>query len=93
MFGACTFKENCTKVHLCQHFVQDNCIFGTKCKRLHHVDEYSRRMLEERGLGSDLIDDLPYLYQNVYRLNAIAAESGACEDPEGLSLWFSYTSR
>ncbi|KAI4880297.1 hypothetical protein NFI96_031723 [Prochilodus magdalenae] len=70
LFGACTFKERCTKVHICQHFVQDDCIFGTKCKRLHCVDEYSRRMLEERGLSLDIIQDLPYLYQNVYRLNS-----------------------
>ncbi|XP_007252441.3 protein mono-ADP-ribosyltransferase PARP12b [Astyanax mexicanus] len=69
MFGACTFKEGCTKVHICQHFVQDDCMFGTKCKRLHCVDEFSRRMLEERGLSADIIQDLPYLYQNVYRLN------------------------
>lgn len=77
-FGACTFKENCTKVHICQHFVQDDCIFGPKCKRLHCVDEYCHRMLEERGLGRDIIQDLPYLYQNFYRLSASAAEAGVC---------------
>ncbi|KAF7693886.1 protein mono-ADP-ribosyltransferase PARP12b isoform X2 [Silurus meridionalis] len=86
LFGACTFKENCTKVHMCQHFVQDNCIFGAKCKRLHCVDEYSRRMLEERGLGNDIIQDLPYLYQNVYRLSASAAEAERISEPISRSL-------
>ncbi|XP_066525570.1 protein mono-ADP-ribosyltransferase PARP12b [Hoplias malabaricus] len=70
LFGACTFKERCTKVHICQHFVQDSCIFGAKCKRHHSFDEYSRRMLEERGLSADNIQDLPYLYQNVYHLKS-----------------------
>lgn len=79
-FGACTFKENCTKVHMCLHFVQDNCIFGTKCNRLHRIDEYSYRMLEERGLGTELIQDLPFLYQNVYRLSSSAADAGECGD-------------
>ncbi|KAG7320462.1 hypothetical protein KOW79_016315 [Hemibagrus wyckioides] len=86
MFGACTFKENCTKVHMCQHFVQDNCIFGTKCKRLHCVDEYGRRMLEERGLGIDVIQDLPYLYQNVYRLSAYTADAERISEPVSRSL-------
>lgn len=57
-------------MHICQHFVQDDCLFGPKCKRLHSIDEHSRRMLEERGLGGDIIHDLPYIYQNVYRLNS-----------------------
>ncbi|MCI4388820.1 hypothetical protein PGIGA_G00090350 [Pangasianodon gigas] len=86
LFGACTFKENCTKVHMCQHFVQGDCIFGTKCKRLHCVDEYSRRMLEERGLGNDIIQDLPYLYQNVYHLSASAADAERISEPISRSL-------
>ncbi|KAG9334945.1 hypothetical protein JZ751_006267 [Albula glossodonta] len=69
-YGACTFKAGCTKLHMCQHFIQDNCMFGHKCKRLHMIDEYGRRMLEERGLSSDIIHDLPYIYKNVYRLTA-----------------------
>ncbi len=76
LFGACTFMECCTKVHICQHFVQDDCLFGPKCKRLHSIDEHSRRMLEERGLGGDIIHDLPYIYQNVYRLNSQTISNG-----------------
>lgn len=92
-FGACTFKENCTKVHMCLHFVQDNCIFGTKCKRLHRVDEYSYRMLEERGLSTELIQDLPLLYQNVFRLSSSAADAGECGALDRSSLCFWCTLR
>ncbi|RXN06098.1 poly [ADP-ribose] polymerase 12-like protein [Labeo rohita] len=77
-FGACTFMEGCTKVHICQHFVQDDCLFGTKCKRLHSINEHSRRMLEERGLGGDIIHDLPCIYQNVYRLNSQTISTDQC---------------
>ncbi|XP_035282849.1 protein mono-ADP-ribosyltransferase PARP12-like [Anguilla anguilla] len=69
-YGACTFKAGCTKLHMCQHFIQDNCMFGHKCKRLHMIDEYGRRMLEERGLSGDIIHDLPFIYKNVFRLTA-----------------------
>ncbi|XP_066580303.1 protein mono-ADP-ribosyltransferase PARP12b isoform X2 [Amia ocellicauda] len=70
LYGACTFKTNCTKLHICQHFVQDNCMFGHKCKRSHMIDEHGRRMLEERGLSGDIIHELPFIYRNVYKLNA-----------------------
>ncbi len=33
-------------------------------------------MLEERGLGGDIIHDLPYIYQNVYRLNSQTISNG-----------------
>ncbi|XP_067283729.1 protein mono-ADP-ribosyltransferase PARP12b isoform X2 [Pseudorasbora parva] len=80
LFGACTFMERCTKVHICQHFVQDDCLFGPKCKRHHGIDEHSRRMLEERGLGGDIIHDLPYIYQSIYRLNSQALNSELISD-------------
>ncbi|XP_018603107.1 protein mono-ADP-ribosyltransferase PARP12b [Scleropages formosus] len=69
-YGACTFKATCTKVHICQHFIQDDCRFGHRCKRLHTIDDFGRRMLEERGLSGEVIHDLPFIYKNVYRLNA-----------------------
>ncbi|KAI7791995.1 protein mono-ADP-ribosyltransferase PARP12b isoform X1 [Triplophysa rosa] len=81
LFGACTFMERCTKVHICQHFVQDACLFGPKCKRQHSIDEHSRRMLEERGLGGDLIHDLPYIYQNVHRLNLQTLQNEVISEP------------
>ncbi|XP_055046797.2 protein mono-ADP-ribosyltransferase PARP12b [Misgurnus anguillicaudatus] len=81
LFGACTFMERCTKVHICQHFVQDDCLFGPKCKRQHSINEHSRRMLEERGLGGDLIRDLPYIYQNVYRLNLQTLQNELISEP------------
>ncbi|KAJ8006463.1 hypothetical protein DPEC_G00107520 [Dallia pectoralis] len=67
--GACTFREGCTKMHMCMHFVQGDCMFGPKCKRQHMIDDHGRRMLEEKGLSGDVIHDLPFIYQNLYRLN------------------------
>ncbi|XP_030006912.1 protein mono-ADP-ribosyltransferase PARP12b [Sphaeramia orbicularis] len=83
--GSCTFKENCTKVHMCLHFIQGLCVFGPKCKKLHTVDEHGRRMLQERGLSSDIINDLPVIYQNIHHLTSAVAEdipdsAGECLD-------------
>ncbi|CAK6984617.1 protein mono-ADP-ribosyltransferase PARP12b isoform X1, partial [Scomber scombrus] len=77
--GSCSFSDTCTKVHLCQHLVQGDCLFGPKCKRLHAVDERRRRLLEERGLSSDIIHDLPIIYRNLHHLTT-ASQSGSGSD-------------
>ncbi|XP_031167127.1 protein mono-ADP-ribosyltransferase PARP12b isoform X2 [Sander lucioperca] len=68
--GACSFQDDCTKVHLCQHFVRGDCIFGLGCKRQHAIDKHGCRMLEERGLGGDIINQLPFIYRNIHHLAA-----------------------
>ncbi|XP_056133324.1 protein mono-ADP-ribosyltransferase PARP12b isoform X2 [Lampris incognitus] len=75
MYGTCTFKDGCTKLHLCQHFVQGYCMFGHKCMRQHVIDQDGCRMLEERGLGGDIIHDLPLIYQNIHQLTALSSSS------------------
>ncbi|CAL8242302.1 unnamed protein product [Merluccius merluccius] len=67
--GTCTFRESCTKMHLCMHFVQGDCMFGSRCQRLHTINQRGRHVLEERGLCSgDIIRNLPIIYQNRHRL-------------------------
>ncbi|XP_075967321.1 protein mono-ADP-ribosyltransferase PARP12b isoform X2 [Anarhichas minor] len=74
LHGGCTFQENCTKVHLCQHFVQGDCVFGLRCNRQHAIDQHGRRMLEERGLSGGVIQELPFIYRNIHHLTAAASE-------------------
>ncbi|XP_071359137.1 protein mono-ADP-ribosyltransferase PARP12b [Trachinotus anak] len=78
--GCCTFQNACTKVHLCQHFIQGDCMFGPKCKRQHAIDEHSRRLLEERGLSGDIIHDLPSIYRNIHHLTTAAATASPSEN-------------
>ncbi|XP_026182644.2 protein mono-ADP-ribosyltransferase PARP12b [Mastacembelus armatus] len=73
--GCCTFQNACTKVHLCQHFVQGDCLFGLKCKRQHAIDEHGRHLLEERGLSGDLIHSLPFIYRNRHYLTTADAST------------------
>ncbi|XP_071776632.1 protein mono-ADP-ribosyltransferase PARP12b [Centroberyx gerrardi] len=82
--GACTFQDKCTKVHMCMHYVQGDCMFGHKCKRQHIIDQHGRLMLEERGLSGDIIHDLPFIYQNIQLLATPSAYSPRENMPDPL---------
>uniref|UniRef100_A0A8C6V016 Poly (ADP-ribose) polymerase family, member 12b n=1 Tax=Neogobius melanostomus TaxID=47308 RepID=A0A8C6V016_9GOBI len=83
--GICSFRETCTKVHLCLHFVQGLCFFGRKCIRQHSIDETGRCMLMERGLSDGLITKLPIIYQNSHRLKlAAAGDSPSSSHSDGI---------
>ncbi|XP_043944097.1 protein mono-ADP-ribosyltransferase PARP12-like [Protopterus annectens] len=68
-YGSCTFKEKCSKLHICQHFLHGACKYGDKCKRFHYLDRNAINMLEEQGLGPTLIVNLLTIYQNNYEIN------------------------
>uniref|UniRef100_A0A3B5LX09 Uncharacterized protein n=1 Tax=Xiphophorus couchianus TaxID=32473 RepID=A0A3B5LX09_9TELE len=68
--GGCRFQDSCSKLHLCQHFLQGVCRFGPRCRRQHAVDQRSQSVLEQRGLSRQLIRDLPVTYRNAQHLNA-----------------------
>ncbi|XP_033881063.1 protein mono-ADP-ribosyltransferase PARP12-like isoform X2 [Acipenser ruthenus] len=75
-FGACTHETKCTKLHICQHFMQGDCRFGSQCKRSHKFDGISWQILKSRGLAPDLIRNLPDIYQNIYSIrNSSTGES------------------
>ncbi|RXN00206.1 Poly [ADP-ribose] polymerase 12 [Acipenser ruthenus] len=74
-YGSCTFKTKCTKLHICQHFLQGNCKFGQQCKRSHKFDANAQKMLEGRGLSAELISNLPSIYNNIYTINCSTGSS------------------
>ncbi|XP_055367846.1 protein mono-ADP-ribosyltransferase PARP12b [Betta splendens] len=77
--GCCTFQDSCTKVHLCQHLIQGDCVFGSKCKRQHAIDEPRRLQLEEKGLSRDVIRKLPSIYRNIHHIDAASDDSTPTE--------------
>ncbi|XP_018545069.1 protein mono-ADP-ribosyltransferase PARP12 [Lates calcarifer] len=79
--GGCSFQDTCTKLHLCQHFIQDDCVFGLRCNRQHAIGDRGRRLLEERGLSGDIIHDLPFIYRNMHHLTAAAQPTENLSDP------------
>ncbi|XP_072256056.1 protein mono-ADP-ribosyltransferase PARP12-like [Pyxicephalus adspersus] len=64
-YGSCTFKTNCNKLHVCQHFLQGDCKFGSQCKRSHDLsEEETRQKLIKWGLAASLLPQILQLYLN-----------------------------
>ncbi|EMP23984.1 Poly [ADP-ribose] polymerase 12, partial [Chelonia mydas] len=67
LYGSCTFKKICTKLHMCQYYLQGECRFGSSCKRSHDIlnlECYEK--LERRGMSPNLIAKLPSIFRNMY---------------------------
>ncbi|XP_015208757.2 protein mono-ADP-ribosyltransferase PARP12-like isoform X2 [Lepisosteus oculatus] len=70
--GSCIFKERCTSLHVCQHYLQGACKFGDNCKRSHKLDID----LDNSPLGDTLSAkntcSLPVIYKNKFRIDSCA---------------------
>ncbi|XP_036441339.1 protein mono-ADP-ribosyltransferase PARP12 isoform X1 [Colossoma macropomum] len=62
--GSCKYQTSCTNLHLCQHFLQDDCKFGAACKRAHSFDATAMKILNGRGLSPENIRNLHKIYKN-----------------------------
>ncbi|KAM4734624.1 protein mono-ADP-ribosyltransferase PARP12 [Anableps anableps] len=63
-FGSCRFTTSCTKLHVCQHFLQDDCRFGPRCKRTHAVDEQGMKLFKR--FSQENIRNLYKIYRNKF---------------------------
>ncbi|TFK02811.1 Poly [ADP-ribose] polymerase 12 [Platysternon megacephalum] len=67
LYGSCTFKKICTKLHMCQYYLQGECRFGSSCKRSHDIFNLEcYEKLERRGMSPNLIAKLPSIFRNMY---------------------------
>jgi hypothetical protein len=49
--GGCQKGEFCMHLHVCTHFINDDCMFQSKCKRLHDLNNQQvRNVLEKHGI-------------------------------------------
>ncbi|XP_059190758.1 protein mono-ADP-ribosyltransferase PARP12 [Centropristis striata] len=62
--GSCRFTTTCTKLHICQHFVQGDCKFGSTCKRTHNLDVQGKKIL--RGFSQENMTNLFEIYRNKF---------------------------
>ncbi|TKS73181.1 Poly [ADP-ribose] polymerase 12 [Collichthys lucidus] len=62
--GSCRFTTTCTKLHICQHYVQGDCKFGSSCKRSHNVDAQGLKIL--KGFSQENITNILQIYRNKF---------------------------
>lgn len=60
--GSCKFTTTCTKLHMCQHFLQGDCTFGSKCKRAHTIDAQGMKLFKQ--YSRENITGLFKIYRN-----------------------------
>ncbi|XP_035013900.1 protein mono-ADP-ribosyltransferase PARP12 [Hippoglossus stenolepis] len=60
--GTCKFSTSCTKLHVCQHFIQGDCKFSSSCKRIHNIDAKGMKILSR--LSQETINNLHEIYRN-----------------------------
>ncbi|XP_051513151.1 protein mono-ADP-ribosyltransferase PARP12-like isoform X2 [Myxocyprinus asiaticus] len=68
--GSCKYKTSCTNLHLCQHFLQDDCKFGAACKRAHRFDAQAQKILNGRGISPENMHKLHKIYKNKFLITS-----------------------
>ncbi|XP_041364219.1 protein mono-ADP-ribosyltransferase PARP12-like, partial [Gigantopelta aegis] len=78
-------NKRCRSLHICRHFLEGTCKFGSYCRRNHSVEESSvMDILEDYGFDVDqhpevILEDLQNFYQNNTSTNIRSSQ------PPGLS--------
>ncbi|XP_036376228.1 protein mono-ADP-ribosyltransferase PARP12-like [Megalops cyprinoides] len=78
--GSCRYKEGCTNLHVCQHFLQGDCKFGAACKRSHTFGPNTMKILSGRGVSPENMRILHEIYKNRFAI-AHHAEKPAGSPP------------
>ncbi|XP_061577373.1 protein mono-ADP-ribosyltransferase PARP12 [Cololabis saira] len=63
-FGSCKFTTSCTKLHVCQHFLQGDCKFGPSCKRVHTINVTGMKLFQR--FSQENIRSLEKIYRNKF---------------------------
>ncbi|TRY82845.1 hypothetical protein DNTS_022058 [Danionella cerebrum] len=85
-YGSCKHKSSCINLHLCLHFLQEQCKFGATCKRAHSFDANALKILKKRGVSEENERQILKLYRNRLLITSPAfrkAETVAVPAPKG----------
>lgn len=92
LHGSCKNNASCVKLHICQHFLEEDCRFGSTCKRAHSFSCNEKPLFQY--FSPENVENLSRLYRN--RLIIAAQESrrdAACSGKEQSLLFKSLLQR
>uniref|UniRef100_A0A3Q3XAI2 Uncharacterized protein n=1 Tax=Mola mola TaxID=94237 RepID=A0A3Q3XAI2_MOLML len=85
LHGSCRFTTSCTKLHVCQHYLQGDCKFGSSCKRTHHFNAHGMKIFQ--GFSEEIIRNLCEIFRNKFIIME-QQEKGATAAPGEEGLFF-----
>ncbi|KAJ8373853.1 hypothetical protein SKAU_G00044330 [Synaphobranchus kaupii] len=69
-YGNCPDQESCRRLHICDRYLRGTCRAGGECSRSHDFFEpHPLKTLQERGVPSELIGSMLFVYQNIQAMN------------------------
>uniref|UniRef100_UPI0037E84CE0 protein mono-ADP-ribosyltransferase PARP12-like n=1 Tax=Semicossyphus pulcher TaxID=241346 RepID=UPI0037E84CE0 len=81
LHGSCKKTTSCYKLHVCQPYFQDNCKFGSSCKRTHNFSECGMKVFQR--FSKENVENLNEIYRKKFiimgQLERQAAAAAAAE--------------
>uniref|UniRef100_UPI00358F1116 protein mono-ADP-ribosyltransferase PARP12-like isoform X2 n=1 Tax=Myxine glutinosa TaxID=7769 RepID=UPI00358F1116 len=93
--GNCKFQRSCTKLHVCYHYILEDCIYSSnRCKRSHDLlTPNNKKTLEKRGFGGHRMPDLLGKLHNAAQMQDamrkdVTTDSKDKKEKDGICLYY-----
>lgn len=92
LHGSCKNNASCMKLHMCQHFLEEDCRFGSTCKRAHSFNCNEKPLFQ--FFSQENIENRSQLYRNRFIVAAQELQrDAACSGKEQSLLFTSLLQR
>ena len=82
-YGRCDDKDNCTRLHICEGYIQGTCDSGD-CGRSHDFFEpHPMRTLRGRGVPSGMVGSMLSVYRNILVLRGTLKSNAGAKNRSG----------
>lgn len=75
LHGSCRNNASCPKLHICQHFLLEDCAYGSSCKRAHHFNFNDKKPFQ--CFSQENVENLFQIYRNRFILTAPEERRGS----------------
>ena len=75
-YGNCIYQSKCTKLHVCRHYILEDCLYHNSCKRSHDfLAPNMKKLLSSKGFGDHMTDLLGMLRKAAHMQDAMRADA------------------